>query len=65
MTVTVIDPSKPKCTRCDGCGKIANSTDGEPWSQWANLPPGADIAVRLGVVKPLPCPLCHGTGRTP
>ena len=53
-----------KCRRCDGCGKIANSDDGEPWTAWAELPPGSDLAVRAGIVKPIPCPSCKGTGLT-
>jgi len=48
------------CTRCDGTGKIADSQDGEPWSAWAELPPGSDFAVRSGLVKPIPCPTCGG-----
>ncbi len=51
-----------KCGRCDGCGRIANSDDGEPWKYWADLPPGADLAVRMGLVQPIPCPDCKGTG---
>lgn len=51
-----------KCKRCDGCGQIANSTDGEPWTAWKLLPPGSDIAVRLGIVRPVTCPACNGSG---
>ncbi len=60
-------PKKPdeKCLRCNGCGKIANSDDGEPWTVWEELPPGADLAVKLGVVRPLPCPKCGGSGKVP
>lgn len=47
-----------KCMRCDGCGKIADSDDGEPWTAWEDLPPGSDIAVKMGIVKPIPCPVC-------
>jgi len=53
-----------KCKRCNGCGRIANSDSGEPWTAWADLPPGSDIAVRLGIVRPIPCPVCRGTGET-
>ncbi len=51
-----------KCSRCDGCGKIADSDDGEPWTAWTSLPPGSDLAVRMGIVKPVPCPKCDGKG---
>jgi hypothetical protein len=50
------------CGRCDGCGRVASTEAGEPWTAWASLPPGSDLAVRLGVVKPLRCPRCDGTG---
>lgn len=50
------------CVRCLGCGQVANSEDAEPWSAWADLPPGSDLAVRAGLVKPVPCPECGGSG---
>lgn len=50
------------CERCDGCGKIADSDEGEPWTAWENLPPGSDLAVQMGLVKPITCPKCGGTG---
>lgn len=53
---------RQRCDRCMGCGKIADSDDGEPWSDWEALPPGSDAAVKLGLVKPIPCPDCGGTG---
>jgi hypothetical protein len=52
-----------RCERCNGCGRIANSDDGEPWSDWEGLPPGSDVAVRLGIVSPIPCPSCGGSGK--
>ncbi len=51
-----------KCGQCDGCGKVANSDDGEPWTVWENLPPCSDIAVKMGIVKPISCPACGGMG---
>lgn len=51
-----------KCEACDGCGKVANDEDRSPWTQWANLPPGSDIAVRMGLVRPETCVECGGTG---
>lgn len=50
------------CRKCQGCGKIANSDEGEPWTMWEDLPPGSDLAVQLGLVRPIPCPACGGTG---
>lgn len=52
-----------RCTRCDGCGKIANTDDGEPWSVWLDLPVGSAAAILLGIVRPLTCPACGGTGK--
>ena len=46
--------------RCGGCGQIANSPDGESWTVWTSLPPGSDIAVKIGLVRPIPCPECGG-----
>lgn len=51
-----------KCVRCEGCGKVATSDDREPWTYWENLPPGADLAVQLGLVRPEKCTDCAGTG---
>ena len=46
------------CTRCDGCGRIADSEDGEPWTFWTSLPVSSAAAMLLGLVKPIPCPKC-------
>lgn len=51
-----------ECGRCNGCGQIANSKDGEPWNDWEDLPPGSNVAVLMGLVKPIPCPTCGGAG---
>jgi len=50
------------CERCNGCGYIANSDDAEPWTYWAKLPLQSAIAVQMGLVKPVECPECKGTG---
>lgn len=57
-------PDQP-CTRCNGEGKLANSDDREPWSYWESLPPGSDLAVQLGLVRPEPCDACEGKGTVP
>ena len=49
------------CETCAGCGKIANDEDGTPW-EWMRDLPYAQIAIRLGTVKPITCPDCDGTG---
>lgn len=53
------------CQRCLGWKKIANSDDGESWKYWAELPSPENLAVQLGVVFPIDCPRCQGTGREP
>lgn len=53
-----------ECKKCMGCGRLADSEDGEPWKLWEDLPPGSDIAVQMGLVKPVLCPDCGGTGDT-
>lgn len=55
--------SEDRCDRCDGCGKIASSKGGEPWTFWLNLPLKSAAAVWLGLVKPLTCPDCKGSGK--
>lgn len=50
------------CPKCEGCKQIANDEEGSPWSRWANLPPGSDVAVKAGIVKPIDCPVCDGKG---
>jgi hypothetical protein len=50
------------CNRCDGCGQIANSESGEPWSDWLDLPIRSSAAVLAGLVRPISCPTCKGSG---
>ena len=53
-----------KCETCDGCGKVANTDDQEPWTDWLALPLQSQGAMVLGLVKPIPCPDCDGDGCT-
>lgn len=52
-----------KCPACDGCGKVADTQDREPWTAWRSLPLCSASAVVLGVVKPIDCPACGGSGK--
>ena len=52
-----------RCERCEGCGQITSDDGGTPWIHWSNLPLSSAGAVLLGVVKPLVCPECNGSGR--
>lgn len=53
---------KKKCSRCDGCGQIADDEEGTPWIAWLNLPLKSSLAVLSGLVKPIECPDCKGMG---
>lgn len=48
-----------ECNRCAGCGQIANDEEGTPWKYWEEIPPPSNIAVTLGIVRPIPCPDCQ------
>jgi predicted nucleic-acid-binding Zn-ribbon protein len=52
-----------KCPKCEGCGEIANDEDGLPWTHWQELPTAASFAIRLGLIFPIECPECGGTGK--
>lgn len=56
------DPHDP-CPRCAGCGKIANTEDGEAWTHWLALPLQSSAAVLMGIVRPIVCPACSGSGK--
>jgi hypothetical protein len=49
-----------KCEGCGGCGLIANDDDGTPWRYWEELEPPANMAVTMGMVKPVLCETCYG-----
>jgi len=61
--VRFLETQSDKCSRCDGCGEIATDDEGSPWSMWEALPPQAKLAETLGMVKPIACPVCGGTGK--
>lgn len=56
------EPDSGKCDRCDGCGQLANDDDATPWKYWAELPSPSNLAVVAGIVKPITCPECNGSG---
>lgn len=65
MDLVVIYQGPGACSQCLGWKRVANSDEQESWKYWAELPPGSDLAVQLGVVTPIECPRCGGTGKTP
>ena len=48
------------CSKCDGCGQVADTDDEEPWSFWMKLPLENALAVVMGLIRPKPCPACSG-----
>lgn len=62
-TIRLSNPGN--CKRCGGCTYIATDDYGTPWIFWASLPPGSDLSIKMGLVKPIPCPDCGGTGDKP
>lgn len=51
-----------KCSACNGEGFTGSDDDRTPWSVWESLPPGSDLAVRLGLVTKITCESCSGKG---
>lgn len=51
------------CPSCEGCGKVANDTDQTPWTHWINLPEQSKLAIYMGLVHPVRCARCGGTGK--
>ena len=54
-----------KCYKCAGCGKIANDKDETPWKYWEELPSQSAVAIKMGLVAPIECPVCKGSGEQP
>lgn len=51
------------CPRCEGCSQLADTDDREPWTYWTSLPTESQLAIHLGLVRPIPCDTCEGTGK--
>lgn len=60
--MTTAAPEPMACWKCNGCGQIANTDRQEPWTAWEQLPVRSAMAVVLGLVRPVLCPVCDGTG---
>ena len=66
--IEAAEPISRPCGHCAGEGRADNNSDRHeqaPWSFWASLPPGSDLAVQLGLVRPQDCVDCGGTGALP
>jgi hypothetical protein len=54
--------NEEKCSKCMGCGQVADTEDEEPWTVWLELPLQSSLAVLAGIVRPKQCPVCKGSG---
>jgi hypothetical protein len=64
VIVAMLDKPRPvACLRCDGCGQLADTDARESWTSWTSLPLQSSAAVLMGLVKPIPCDACDGTGK--
>lgn len=50
------------CQICYGCGSMATDDDNTPWFVWATMSSPSNLAVQIGMVRPIDCPICNGTG---
>jgi hypothetical protein len=65
MTAIVIYYGPGPCQKCLGWKHIANDDEQSSWKHWAELPPPENLAVQLGIVFPIECPRCQGSGIEP
>lgn len=63
MDTVVIYDGPDACPKCLGWKRIANGEEGASWKHWAELLPPSNLSVVLGLVYPVECPRCRGTGR--
>lgn len=64
MNLVTIYDGPDACEKCLGWKRVANDDDQSSWKHWAELPPPSNLSVVLGLVYPVECPACHGSGRT-
>ena len=50
------------CDSCAGCGYVTDGESPEPFKYWLELPVQSAIALQMGLVKPVECFACKGTG---
>lgn len=60
--IVVIYDGEDACTQCEGWKRVDNGDDQGSWKYWAELPAPSNIAVQMGLVRPVTCPRCDGTG---
>jgi len=52
------------CKQCLGWKQVDN-TQGISWKVWAELPEKLSVAIHMGLIRPVICPHCNGTGIEP
>lgn len=63
--IVIIYTGEDACKKCLGWKRIDDGDEGLSWKYWAELPSPSNIAIQMGIVKPIECPRCHGTGIEP
>lgn len=64
MDIVTIYDGEGACQQCLGWKRVDDGKQ-QSWKYWAELPAQSAVAVRMGLVRPIECPRCHGTGREP
>jgi len=64
MEMVVIYQGEDACQQCNGWKRVDDG-DGQSWQYWEELPAQSRIAVTMGIVKPIECPRCGGSGKEP
>lgn len=62
MNLILIYEGDDACEQCLGWKMVADAGQ-ESWKYWAELPAQSRLAVAMGIVKPVLCPRCNGTGK--
>ena len=64
MNIVIIYDGKNACKRCLGWKKV-DEAEQQSWKYWAEMPEQSKIAIKVGLVKPIDCADCGGTGIQP
>ena len=60
----IIYTGENACEQCLGWKRVDDG-EGASWKYWAELPAQSAIGIQLGLIKPVECPRCHGSGIEP
>ena len=65
MEIVTIYTGDDACQRCLGWKRVDDGDDQVSWKYWEEMPAQSRVAVTMGLVKPITCPDCNGTGVEP